>query len=436
MNDDSRSKIAYITAGAAGMYCGSCIHDNTLASALLTKDVDIALIPTYTPIRTDEHDVSLDHVFFGGINVYLQQRIPLFRYLPAFLDRLIDRPSVIRWLASGDIETRPEHLGDLTLSMLRGEAGFQAKEVHKLTRWLKDDYRPDLINLSNLLIAGCVPHLKEELNVPVIITLQGDDIFLESLPESYRNQAIKLAQDLVEHVDGFIVFSQFYGEFMRDYFQIPEEKLFQVPLGINTQGFAEVERAKETKRAIGYLARLAPEKGLHLLVDAFLKLREESEFEDVQLRIAGWLGKQNDAYVKEQFQRLDAAGLRDDYQYFGTVDREEKLDFLRQLDLLSVPTTYHEPKGLFVLEAMAAGVPVVQPHHGAFPEILSNTGGGLLCKPDDTHELAQQLGNLLRDEEQRQQHRRQGRQALTERFDASTMADQTIDVYRRFIKID
>ena len=164
--------------------------------------------------------------------------------------------------------------------------------------------------MSNLLIAGCVPHLKEELNVPVIITLQGDDIFLESLPESYRNQAIKLAQDLVEHVDGFIVFSQFYGEFMRDYFQIPEEKLFQVPLGINTQGFAEVERAQETKRAIGYLARLAPEKGLHLLVDAFLKLREESEFEDVQLRIAGWLGKQNDAYVKEQFQRLEAAGHR------------------------------------------------------------------------------------------------------------------------------
>lgn len=436
MNDDNRRRIAYITAGAAGMYCGSCMHDNTLASALLAKDIDIALIPTYTPIRTDEHDVSLDHVFFGGINVYLQQRIPLFRHLPSFLDRLIDRPSMIRWLSSGDIETQPEHLGDLTLSMLRGEAGFQAKEVRKLTRWLKDDYRPDLINLSNLLIAGCVPHLKEELNVPVVITLQGDDIFLESLPESYRTQAIKLAQDLVQHVDGFIVFSQFYREFMQDYFQIPAEKLFLVPLGINTQGFAEVERAAETKRAIGYLARLAPEKGLHLLVDAFLKLREEPEFEDVQLRIAGWLGKQHDSYVKEQFQRLEAAGLGAEYQYFGTVDREQKLDFLRQLDLLSVPTTYHEPKGLFVLEALAAGVPVVQPHHGAFPEILSKTGGGVLCKPDDTHELAQQLSNLLRDEEQRQYHRRQGRQALTERFDAGTMADQTLDVYRQFIAID
>lgn len=431
--NDPQPRIAYLTAGAAGMFCGSCIHDNTLAAALHRCNVDIALMPTYTPIRTDEDDVSIDHVFFGGLNVYLQQKLPIFRHLPSFLDRLLDRPSLIRWLASGSIETQPEHLGDLTISMLRGEAGFQAKEVRKLTRWLQTEYRPDLINLSNLLIAGCVPSLKRTLQVPIVVTLQGDDIFLDSLPTEYRQQAIQHARKLVRDVDAFVVFSEFYAEYMADYFEIPEDKIYQVPLGIKTDDYADPPSRNETTQVIGYLARLAPEKGLHLLVDAFLRLLEQPQHHNVQLRVAGWLGKQNEAYAKEQFARLDAAGLGSEYEYLGTIERQQKLDFLRQLDILSVPTVYREPKGLFVLEALAAGVPVIQPNHGAFPELINNTQGGLLCEPNDAEDLASQLGQLLLDSEQRSQLGRVGRENVLERFNAGQMAQKTLELYRRLI---
>src|SRR5215469_18674666 len=112
-------RIAFITSGAAGMYCGSCMRDNTLTAALIRLGHDAVLIPTYTPIRTDEEDVSQRRVFFGGVNVYLQQRSGLFRYTPWLFDRLLDFPRLLRWVSRFARNTRPDQLGDMTVSMLR-----------------------------------------------------------------------------------------------------------------------------------------------------------------------------------------------------------------------------------------------------------------------------------------------------------------------------
>src|SRR3954447_10334580 len=110
-------RIAYITAGAAGMFCGSCLHDNTLVAALTRLGHDALLIPTYTPIRTDEDDVSQKRVFFGGINVYLQQKFAFFRHTPWLLDRLFDWPRLLRWVARFAVKTQAQELGELTVSM-------------------------------------------------------------------------------------------------------------------------------------------------------------------------------------------------------------------------------------------------------------------------------------------------------------------------------
>src|ERR1043165_1330623 len=88
-------KIIYLAAGAGGMYCGSCLHDNTLAAALLALGEDVLLVPTYTPLRTDEPNVSIDRVFFGGINVYLQEKSSLFRHTPWWMDRWLDHPALL-----------------------------------------------------------------------------------------------------------------------------------------------------------------------------------------------------------------------------------------------------------------------------------------------------------------------------------------------------
>jgi glycosyltransferase involved in cell wall biosynthesis len=433
-------RITYLTAGAAGMYCGSCLHDNTLAAALTRLGVDVQLVPTYTPIRTDETDVSVDRVFLGGINVYLQQKSRLFRALPALLDRVLNRPSLIRWVTSQATEIAPDELGALTVSMLQGVHGLQRKEVRRLCQWLATSARPHLVVLTNLLIGGCLPELKRTLQVPVLVTLQGDDVFVESLPEPHKSQVLSELRRLAASADGFLVHSQYYADFMADYLGLARHQLHRVPLGLDLQGFpppAEdaAVRSGGNRRAptIGYLARLAPEKGLHVLVDAFLKLRSLRDMENTRLRIAGWLGTSQRAYAQQQFDKLRAAGLADAFQYDGVVDRAGKIAFLRQLDVFSVPTTYREPKGLYVLEALAAGVPVVQPRHGAFPELLAATGGGTLTVPNAPDELARTIHELLTDQARRRQLGAAGQRAVHERFHADAMARATLDVFQSFV---
>ena len=434
--NSNKPTIAYLTAGAAGMYCGSCMHDNTLASALLRQGCDVHLIPTYTPIRTDEEDVSEHQVFYGGINVYLQQKFKLFRRLPGFLDHWLDQPWLIKLLASGRVSTDASRLGELTVSMLRGETGRQSKEVDRLVDWLADHLRPDLINASNMLIAGCMPELKKRLDAPVLVTLQGDDLFLNDLIEPYKSQAFAEIGRIAEQIDGYVVFSRFYADFMAEYLGLPRDRFHIVPLGIKLDGYPTSGPRDPSPRppTVGYLARICPAKGLHVLVDAFLRLRRMPGSENVRLRVAGWLGVDDRRFFRQQVDKLKRAGAGDVFDYVGVPDRAEKIEFLRSLDVFSAPTVYHEPKGLFVLEALACGVPVVQPDHGAFPETLSATGGGKLVRPEDPDHLAETLHDLLTDSEQRLELGRQGHRSVHDRVHADAMADHTLDVYRQYLR--
>ncbi|MHB0960732.1 MAG: glycosyltransferase family 4 protein [Pirellulaceae bacterium] len=437
MTNNAPLRITYLTAGAAGMYCGSCMHDNTLARALGQLGVDVQLVPMYTPLQTDEADVSIDQVFFGGLNVYLQQRSGLFRFLPKSIDRLLDRPSLLRWIGSRGLETSPSKLGDLTLSMLRGSAGFQRKEVERLCQWLVRDPRPDLLVLTNMLVSGCVPDLKRALQVPVAVTLQGDDVFLEGLPGPDKARALDEIRRLAEHVDAFLVHSRFYAQFMAEYLAIDPAKFRLVPLGIDTSDYAEPGPQFDLRAdpmeglTIGYLARLAPEKGLHVLVDAFIGLKQRPGMERTRLMVAGWLGRRHQSYVATQVAKLRAAGLEDACTFLGSVTRAQKLHMLGQLHLFSVPTVYREPKGLYVLEALAAGVPVVAPNHGVFPELLTATGGGRLVAPDAPAALTDALHELLIDDRARKQLACDGRTAVHARHNARVMAEQTLSVLQQ-----
>ena len=230
-------KIAYITAGAAGMYCGSCLHDNTLVAALIAQGHDALLVPTYTPIRTDEPDVSQKRVFLGGINVYLQQKLGIFRHTPRIVDRLLDARGLLRLISRFAIRTRAEELGELTVSMLKGSHGNQRKEVASLVDWLASDVQPDIVNLTNVLLSGMVGEIKQRLGVPIICTLQGDDIFLESLPQSFRSEALALIKAHCLQVDGYITTSTYYAGFMTEYLGIPRDRIQVVYPGLNLAGY-------------------------------------------------------------------------------------------------------------------------------------------------------------------------------------------------------
>jgi glycosyltransferase involved in cell wall biosynthesis len=391
-------KILSITAGAAGMYCGSCTRDNALAAELIRLGHDVTLMPVYTPTRTDEPNVSQPRVLFGGISVYLQQHLALFRKTPRFLDRIWDSPRVIESFAGRKVSNDPRLLGALTISMLRGMDGVLRKEFEKLVEWIRLEAPPDVINLPNSLLIAMASPLRDTVNRPICCTLQGEELFINGLLPQYRDEALDLIRRQVEKVDRFIAVSEYCAGFMSDFLKIPAGKIAVVPLGITMDGHERRKTgAPHRDFRIGYLARIAPEKGLHVLADAYARLRERTGDARMQLDVAGYTAAEHKEYLEGIRSKLNRAGLAAEFSYRGVLDREAKLEFLRNLDVLSVPATYDEPKGMFVLEAMASGVPVVQPRRGAFTEIVEKTGGGVLVKADDADSLAEGFHQLWKD---------------------------------------
>ena len=421
-------RILSITAGAAGMYCGSCSRDNALAVELLSRGHQVTLLPLYTPTNPDEHNVSQKRVLFGGISIYLQQYASVFRRAPRFLDRVWDAPWVINAFASRSLSTDPAMLGDLTVSMLEGDRGVLRREFDKLLDWVADEPVPDVVNLPNSLLIGLAAPLGKALHRPIYCTLQGEDLFLEGLAEPYRTRAIELIRQQVQHVETFIAVSDYYVPTMAKLLAIPPDRIAVVPLGINLAGYARRETPNDVFR-IGYLARLAPEKGLQVLAEAYGRLRERTAGAPIRLEAAGYLAPAQQGYLDEVKRTLERAGVVHEFTYHGAVDRAGKLAFLQSLDVLSVPATYDEPKGVFLLEAMAAGVPVVQPRRGAFTEIVERTGGGTLVAPDDPAALADGLHALWKDRALAARLGRQGFAGVREHYSVQRSADRLMAVY-------
>jgi glycosyltransferase involved in cell wall biosynthesis len=429
-------KIAYIAAGAGGMYCGSCIHDNALAAALIELGHEVALLPTYTPLRTDEENVSDPRQFYGAINVFLQHKVPLFRHTPKLLDRLLDGRALLGWVSRLGASTDPRGLGDLALEMLRGESGAQSKELDRLVGWLASSYQPDVVVVTNSLLLGLVRQLRNELGVPVVVSLQGEDLFIDQLPEPQRGRVLVEMRRRASDADLFLAPSRYYASHMAAVLHRDPARIGVVPLGINLEGHGNrAPAADDDPVTIGYLARICPDKGLDRLVEAFTTLASAEASRDVRLRIAGYLGPRDRDYWDEQQRRIAGAGLADRVDFLSEIDRAAKLEFLASIDLLCVPTVYQEAKGLFALEAMASGVPVVLPRHGSFPEMVDETGGGVLCDPDSESDLVAALARLIERPDERHVLGQRGRAAVHADRSAAVMARRTADYLNELLHL-
>ena len=423
-------KIAYITAGAGGMICGNCLRDNALAAALIELGHDVQLIPIYTPIRTDEEDVSLGRVFYGGINVYLQHKYSFFRRTPDFFDRLFDQRWLLRLAPQFAVKTTPRDLGALTVSVVEGSEGRQKKELAKLIAWLRQS-RPEVVHLTNTLLAGIAPAVKRQLGCPVCCSLQGEDFFFSNLPAPHKERAFDLVRHMAGSVDAFIAPCRDHAEAMAPHLGVSPETVHVVMPGISLDGFPSKPDADPHEFVVGYLARICPEKGLHLLAEALRRLTQKrgSSGPRLRLRVAGWLGPEHRDYLDRIEQQVKEWGLEANFEYLGSIGREQKLRFLAGLDALCVPVTYRAAKGLYVLEALASGVPVVQPRLGVFPELIARTGGGLLFEPGNVEDLVRSLERLIDNRAEGQRMGQRGRQVVYQRFHSRRVAEETLAVY-------
>jgi glycosyltransferase involved in cell wall biosynthesis len=427
-------KIIYIASGAANMYCGSCMHDNALAAALKVAGHDVSLFPLYTPMRLDEESVGERQIFYGGIKAYLMQKYPRPFFGRNLLFKLAGSQAILRLMPHFDIGSAVDPVANaqLTISMLKGEEGNQRELLQELVQWIKSTYQPDVIHVTNALLIGIVRELKRSLQVPITCGLHGEDIFLEGMPQTYQEEALSVIRERAHDVDRFLAISTYYREMFSRWVGLDRSKIDVVWPGIALNDYRDLPADSRASRplTIGFLARFVPEKGLHLLVDAFIRLYRSGEFPNLQLLAGGYVSHAYKTYIDGIRTKIKDHDLEDRIRLLGTLERADKLNFFEQIDVFSVPAPYREPKGISILEALASGVPVVQPEHGAYPEWIRATQGGLLHCPNDPVDLAEKLATLLRDADLRKRLGQQGRQGIFEKFSSERMASATRDVLR------
>ncbi len=426
--------IAFLTAGTGSYYCGACMRDNALAKSLLAVGHQVSLLPMYLPLQLDEARLNQPDtpIFFGGINVYLQQKLKWFRRSPAWLDELLNSTGLLRAAAKRSHMTSPREHGAMCLAMLDLEQSAFSKETNKLLDWLEQD-PPELVVLSNALLVGFTRILKERLGCKVVTTFQGEDSFLDGLPEPYKSDCWSEMRARLTHSDLLIAPSRYYADFIRTRLGDPDLDIAVMPNGV-TVGKAGLQPAASgpTNRppTIGYLARMIREKGLELLVDAFIHLRLQLRHPDARLHIAGSETEGDKTLVHELKQRVEQAGLTEHVVWSPNLDHDRKAGFLSGLTLFSVPATYHEAFGLYTIEALAAGVPLVMPRSAAFPEILETSGAGRLCEPNDPVALATAWNELLADEAQLITYRESALRAARESYSVEAMRDRFLTLTR------
>jgi glycosyltransferase involved in cell wall biosynthesis len=423
-------KIVHITAGAGGRLCGSCLHDNTLVRALRARGADAILVPAYVPTTTDEENVAERRVVMGGVNVWLQEHVPLFRHTPRFLDAPLDARPLLEWLSGRTGGAKAADLGPLTVSTLQGEEGRQRKEVAKLVEWLAADVRPDVVHLSNALLIGLARAIRRATGARIVCTLSGEDIFIDAIPEPHRSRVWALLRERGADVDRFVALNGFYAGFMAERLGLAAERLHVIPHGVDLAAFPAVPPDLAARRAarggrlvVGYLARACAEKGLDVLVRALPRLADRH---DVEVVAAGATVAAERGYVAECEGLATSLGVADRYRWLGQVDRPGKLAILQSIDVFAMPTAHPEAKGLPVIEAMAAGVPIVAPDHGTFPELLRDghaaEAAGLLHRPGDPADLARAIGELLADPARAAALGARGHALARERHAAEAMA--------------
>jgi glycosyltransferase involved in cell wall biosynthesis len=427
-------KILQIIPGSGGsFYCGNCLRDSKYVDALRAQGHEVLIIPMYLPLFSHEKNLAKTPVFYGAVSIYLKQLYPLFRKAPAWFDRFLNSRPVLKLAAGFAGSTRAKGLDEMTISMLLGEEGKQKEELEKMVEWIAEHISPDIIHISNALLLGLAKKLREVIKVPVICSLQDEDTWVNVMNAASKEKVWKLMATKADDVDVFIAVSDSYRDVMRNNMSIPAEKLFSVHIGVDP-GDYEYTSPENKQRTIGFISRLCEDNGLDILVDAFILLRRKSGFDDVNLLITGGSTGDDAAFIKSQIKKIKKAGLSESVHFQKEFEGDDRKDFFRKVSLISVPVKMGEAFGIYLLEAMASGVPVIQPALGAFPEIVNTTKGGILYEPNTPEKLSEALASTLSDSEEMNRLSLQGRAGVENSFDISTQAAKMVGIYGTCIR--
>jgi glycosyltransferase involved in cell wall biosynthesis len=421
--------IVHIIPGSGGsFYCGNCLRDSKYYTSIKQLGHNVLKVPLYLPLFARDPDQEPVPVFYGAVSIYLKQLYPMFRHAPKWVDNILNATPVLRQAAKRAGSTRARGLEEMTISMLMGEQGNQGDELEEMIVWLENHFKPDVIHVSNALLLGLAPMLKSRLKVPVICSLQDEDVWVDVMSESNREKVWSLMSEKGRDVDAFISVSHFFTTFSMGKMDIPKEKVYTLHLGVDPDDYKFIN-SLEKDRAIGYLSRMCEENGMDILIDAFLILKKDPANKDIILYLTGGSTGDDAAYIKAQKKKIKNAGLEEDVVFLGNFDNHERHIFFERVSVLSVPVRKGEAFGIYLTEAMASGIPVVQPALGAFPEIVEASDGGLIYDENTPEKLAESLQVLLSDKKLLGEKSMNARIGVEEKFNIKKKAASLVEIY-------
>jgi len=428
-------KIVNIVPGFGGtFYCGNCLRDSAYVKSLKASGHEAITLPLYLPLTSKDYAPENDiPVFYGAVSIYLKQNFKVFRGMPKWLESFFNSPPILRYAAKKSSSTRATGLEDMTISMLKGSEGFQKEELEELIYFLKHHEKPDVVHLSNALLLGLAKRIKEELKIPVVCSLQDEDVWVDVMDEPYRSQIWKLMGEKALDTDALIAVSDFFAEKMKQKMSIPDAKLHVVHIGVDPSKYT-VKSPNLEMPTIGYLSRMNAENGFEILVDAFIKLKENPKFSNSRLKVTGGKTGDDEKFIRQQVDKLKRKGFQNDIEFVEDFRTEVLGDFFEGLTLLSVPVLEGEAFGLYQLESLASGIPIVQPALGAFPEVVGTTGGGAIYQPNTADALTRKFVEVLSNPDLVLQMSQNGRKAVEEKFNTSILIQKMIGIYKMIVK--
>jgi len=421
--------IIQIIPGSGGsFYCGNCLRDSKYVDALRKQGHQVVKIPMYLPLFSDEHDITDIPIFYGAISTYLKQVYPIFRKMPDWFEKLLDSKPMMKMAASMAGSTRAKGLEDMTISMLLGEQGEQKEELDKMVNWIAEHCKPDIIHISNALLLGLAKRLKEKTGVPMLCSLQDEDVWVDAMQPKFQKKIWDLMHERAEDVDALVAVSNFFAETMKKRMNLRDEKVHTFYLGVDADDYNFIP-VKEKPRNIGYISRMCHENGFDIVVDAFIELKKKPGFEDVKLIATGGSTGDDAKYIKEQKRKIRENNLDDSFEIIDEFEGDTRHNFFKKVMLVSVPVRIGEAFGMYLLESMASGVPVVQPALGAFPEIVELSGGGITYMPNSPEKLCETWADLLSNPEKLEKLSNDGYEGTKKKFNIHNHAAEIIGLY-------
>jgi glycosyltransferase involved in cell wall biosynthesis len=428
-------KIVNIVPGFGGtFYCGNCLRDSGYTKSLIKLGNDAIMLPIYLPLNFN-HDVEENKtpIFFGAVGIYMRQNFSLFRNMPKWMENLFNSPAMLRFAAKKAGSTRTDGLEEMTISMIMGKDGKQKNELQELIDFLKNHEKPDVVHLSNALLLGLAKEIKAQLRIPVVCSLQDEDVWVDAMKEKYRDKTWNIMAEKAEDVDAFIAVSHYYAGQMKEKMTIPDHKMNVIYIGIEKEIYRYSEPVFDPP-AIGYLSRMFHDHGFGLFIDAYIKLKENEQFKDVKLKLTGGYTADDKPYVDRQLKKLKKRGLLNDVEIVEKFCKESLSDFFSKVTILTVPVLKGEAFGTYQLESLICGTPLVQPALGAFPEIIEKTGGGAFYSPNTVDALVAKWAEVLSDPEKIKEMSVKGRKSVMENYTTEVLTKEVLRVYEEVIE--